>query len=128
MDQLILHLIGDYCTQSDWHAERKTKSLAVAGIHALLYSLPFLLIGSVQAVAVIFATHAVIDRYRLAVYLCYWKNRLFAPWTIKQAPFEECHATGYDMSVKPPWMAVWLMIAADNTMHLTINWLALRYL
>lgn len=29
---------------------------------------------------------------------------------------------------RPAWLAVWLMIAADNTLHLAINHLALRFL
>ncbi len=29
---------------------------------------------------------------------------------------------------RPPWLAVWLLIIADNVMHVLINGLALRYL
>jgi Protein of unknown function (DUF3307) len=42
-------------------------------------------------------------------------------------PWAECVGTGYHKD-RPPWMAVWLMIIADNTMHILINALALRYL
>ena len=69
MEQLILHLIGDYLTQSDWMANNKTKKWTPAIIHAFVYSIPFLLIGSCYAVAIIFATHAVIDRFRLVKFL-----------------------------------------------------------
>ena len=74
MLQLILHLIGDYVTQSDWMAQNKTKAHFPAAAHALVYSLPFLLIGSWQAFAVICATHFLIDRFRLARFVVYAKN------------------------------------------------------
>lgn len=125
MEQLILHLFGDYVIQSDWMAMEKTKRLWVALVHALSYGLPFLLIGSWQAVVVIVVTHAVIDRYRLARYLCWGKN-LASPKAYR-FPWSQCSGTGYNAE-RPAWLAVWLMIAADNTLHLAINYLALRYL
>jgi len=139
MIQLILHLWGDYLTQSDWMAQNKTKRWFPAISHATVYSLPFLLIGSPLAVLVIWATHAVIDRFRLARYLCWAKNWI-APWEtrwIAEArgfhkippnwPWKDCKATGYEPGC-PVWMATWLMIIADNTLHLTINYMALRWL
>lgn len=127
MNELIAHLIGDYVLQSDWMARDKTAKLGVAIVHAVVYALPFLVLCSPSpaALAVMVGTHAVIDRYRLAKYVCYAKNFL-APrrdWL----PWKECSGTGYHKD-RPPWMAVWLMIIADNTMHLLINHLALRYL
>jgi hypothetical protein len=126
MEQLILHLLGDYVTQSDWMANEKTKSSVAAGAHAVLYSLPFVLIGpSPNAFAVILVTHFLIDRFRLARYVAYAKNFLGprAYWY----PWAECASTGYHED-RPAWLAVWLMIAADNTLHLGINHLALRFL
>lgn len=124
VSQLILHLFGDYVTQSDWMAQNKTKDTWAAVIHAGLYSVPFLLIGSHPAVWVIYLTHLLIDRFRLARYLVFAKNFLSPrPWP----KWEDCKATGYP-STTPPWMAVWLMIAADNTIHLAINYAALRWL
>jgi hypothetical protein len=121
--QLILHLIGDYVTQSDWMAQRKAKSTWAAFVHATVYSLPFLLIGSYDAFWVIWFTHLWIDRFRLARYVVFAKNFAGWPWPT----WEDCKATGYP-SATPPWMAVWLMIAADNTIHLGINYAALRWL
>ena len=119
MEQLILHLIGDYLTQSDWMANNKTKKWTPAIIHAFVYSIPFLLIGSCYAVAIIFATHAVIDRFRLVKYVLRVKEwRFNTEW-------------GYiteGENAKPAFMWVWLMIAADNTIHLGINFLALKWL
>jgi hypothetical protein len=151
MIQLILHLIGDYVTQSDWMAQNKTKSSWAALCHATVYSLPFFLIGSWEAVFVIWSTHFLIDRFRLARYVCWAKDRLFEPWKLEpdhmdyhcdenyaaeMARWKEwkssrswanCNATGYPAD-KPAWLAVWLMIAADNTLHLAINYVALKFL
>lgn len=124
MEQLLLHLIGDYVTQTDWMAKKKLDSFPVALLHAAVYSLPFLLITtSVPALSVIFVTHAVIDHYRLARFLIYAKN-----WTMnRNLRWTECVATGYHKDT-PPWLAAWLLIAVDNTTHLTINYAALRWL
>jgi hypothetical protein len=123
MGQLILHLIGDYVTQSDWMAQNKTKSDWAALVHGTVYSLPFLFIGDWRAFLVILSTHVLIDRHRLARYVVFAKN--FLGWPFPK--WEDCKATGYP-SERPPWMAVWLLIAADNTLHLSINYAALRWL
>jgi len=124
LEQLILHLIGDYVTQSDWMAQQKTKSTFAALCHATIYSLPFLLIGNARAVFVIWVTHFLIDRFRLARYVVFAKNFMCPrPWPV----WEDCKATGYP-SASPAWLAVWLMIAADNTLHLAINWACLRWI
>jgi Protein of unknown function (DUF3307) len=126
MEQLILHLIGDYVTQSQWMADNKRKSWRAAAIHALVYAAPFALICSWWAVDIIFVTHLLIDRFGLARYLVYAKNN----W-LTSKPFQlswaDCSATGYPSAV-PPFLAVWLLIIADNTLHLSINYLAIRYL
>ena len=125
MTPLILHLLGDYVTQSDWMANEKTRAHWPALAHATVYSLPFLLIGSWQAVAVILVTHFVIDRWRLARYVA-WAKNLGAPWEYRFA-WKDCEATGYHRD-RPAWLAVWLLIACDNTLHLICNALALRWM
>ncbi len=123
MEQLILHLIGDYITQSDWMARNKTRRSWPAFCHAVVYSVPFFLIGSAGAVGVIFLTHFVIDRFQLVRYLVWVKNWIspgYHPWA-------ECSETGYHKSV-PVWLATWLMIVCDNTLHLVCNYCALRWL
>lgn len=134
MNQLILHLIGDYVLQSQWMAENKMKSSFAAGMHALTYSLPFLLLKpSWAAFAVILVTHFLIDRFSLAKYVVWLKNFLLSPHRpcdrdyIERWRWSNCKSTGYPSDL-PPWLAVWLLIAADNTIHLTINYLALTYL
>jgi hypothetical protein len=123
MEQLLLHLFGDYVAQSDWMARNKTKAMWPALCHAAVYSLPFLLIGSGTAVLVIFGGHLVIDRFRLARYVVWMKNWL-GPG---HRPWPECSTTGMPKDT-PEWLAVWIRIAVDNTIHLVWNYAALRWL
>lgn len=131
MIQLILHLLGDYVLQSDWMAQNKTKCSKAAAAHAIVYSLPFLMLQpSWEAFVVILDTHFLIDRFRLARYVVWAKNVLGMPaseYGKAKWKWSNCSATGYP-SDSPPWLAVWLLIAADNTLHLAINWLALTFL
>jgi hypothetical protein len=123
---LLAHLCGDYLVQSDWMAQEKTKRWWPAVAHALTYGLPYVAVTrSPAALAVIVVTHAVIDRYRLARHLVWVKN-LLAPARYRH-PWSECTATGYHRS-RPDWLAVWLMIVADNTLHLGINTIAVLML
>lgn len=137
-DQLVLHAVGDYLIQSDWMAQNKTKHWAPALVHALTYSTPFLLLTrSPLALLVIASTHYLIDRYRLARYVVFAKNFLAPKYLSvlvppgkfeKQWPkWERCKATGYDQDV-PPWMSVWLLIIADNVLHVAINGAAIMWL
>lgn len=123
---LLAHLVGDYLLQSHWMAQHKTSRWWPAVAHALTYTLPYLLVTrSPVALATIATTHAVIDRYRLARHLVWLKNQL-APRHAR-APWHESSATGYPADT-PPWLAVWLMIIADNTLHLLINTAAVVWL
>lgn len=156
-DQILCHMIGDYILQSDWMASNKTKSWEAAMVHAVTYCIPFAVMlwlqgytGSVvwYALSRIMSTHYLIDRYRLARYLCWLKNFLAPRWidtgrehrvdrwrgatlwsgfeTIyaRNYPWKDCKDTGYHIS-RPPFMSVWLMIIADNTLHVLINGLIL---
>lgn len=119
MEQLIAHLIGDYIFQSHWMALNKVKNSLIGYfacfIHCFLYSIPFLFIGSPIAVFVIFVTHYFIDKFRLARYIGMIKN-----WNFNTSD-------GFDEDV-PKFLSVWLIIIIDNTLHLTINYFALKYL
>jgi len=143
MEQLILHLFGDYVTQSDWMAQNKRTNSLAAFAHALVYSAPFWLLvvqchNPFIAWGVIFVTHFLIDRFGLARYLVWTKNWM-APWDshievdgkktwIPPTPaWRNCLSTGYPPD-RPAWLAVWLMIAADNAIHLLINFSALKWL
>jgi len=125
VEQLLLHLFGDYIIQSDWMALEKTKKSLPALIHVLTYTLPFLLVTqSIYALAVIAISHFVIDRWRLIRYVCWVKN-LFGPKRYR-FPWEDCSITGYHKD-RSEWLAFWLMIISDNILHLTINYIAITY-
>lgn len=143
---LVCHLLGDYVLQSDWMALEKTKQNTAAVAHAVMYTVPFAVYlwlagkydpakGS-SAIAFISVTHFIIDRWRLARYVCWLKNFLAPEATgltdcgratngmqVWWHPWAECVGTGYHKD-RPAWMAVWLMIIADNTMHLVCNGIA----
>lgn len=124
LEQLLLHLVGDYLTQTDWMAREKTRQNLAAAVHAGVYGLPFLLLSpSGWTVFVIVWTHFLIDRYRLARYVVFAKNWITSPGL----RWADCSATGYYKDT-PPWLAFWLLIIADNTLHLCINYGALRWL
>lgn len=119
----LAHLVGDYLLQSHWMATEKTKRWWPAWAHALTYGLPFLFITqSPLALLVIVGTHAVIDRYRLARHVVWAKNQI-APNAFRPAHT----ATGYPDDT-PPWLAFWLLIAADNILHMLINVAAVVWL
>lgn len=114
-DQIIAHLVGDYLLQSHWMATKKTSSSLAAALHAITYTLPFMLITqNVIALLLICGTHFAIDRWRLARFVVWFKNGPWKPLT----------ATGYQDDV-PAWLAVWLLIFADNTLHMIINGLVI---
>lgn len=119
----LTHLVGDYVIQSHWMAVEKTKRWWPAIAHAVTYGLPFVLITqSPLALVVIVGTHAVIDRHRLARHVVWFKNQ-FAP-----RGFRPAHtATGYPDDA-PPWLSFWLLIAADNILHMLINVAAVVWL
>lgn len=125
-DQLVLHAVGDYVLQSDWMATEKTKKSLAALAHVIAYAVPFLLVTtSPLALAFIAGTHFAIDRWRLARYVCWLKNflspRTYWYW------WSDCESTGYHKE-RPPWLATWLLIIADNVMHVILNGVALRWL
>jgi Protein of unknown function (DUF3307) len=123
-DQLLAHAVGDYVLQSEWMATRKGRDSIAAGLHALCYTIPFLLLtGSPAALAFIAGTHFVIDRWRLARYVVWLKNRPFPG----SRPWRECRATGYPPET-PPYLSAWLLILVDNIMHVSMNGFALACL
>jgi hypothetical protein len=98
-------------------ATEKTKKSVAAAAHAAIYTVPFALITSnIYALLIICVTHFVIDRFRLARYVVWLKNGPWHPLT----------STGYPDEV-PAWLSVWLLIIADNTIHIIINGAAILY-
>lgn len=133
---ILCHVVGDYLTQTTWMANAKTKRWAPAWAHGIVYGIPFILITrSIPALLVIVVTHVVIDHYRLARYIIWAKNQLAPrrwryPWSAAgPSGYLEKQAqgvTGY--AVTPTFMAVWLMIAVDNLIHMFINLAAIWWL
>lgn len=113
---VLAHLVGDYLIQTHWMATEKVHRWGPAVAHGVTYTLPHLVVTqSPLALAVIGGTHIVIDRYRLARYVVWAKNQC-APRS-HRPPLT---ATGYGDDV-PAWLAVWLLIIANNVIHLLIN-------
>lgn len=123
-DQILAHLVGDYVLQSDWMANEKRKKTVAAVIHGFTYTLPFLFLTmNSRAILFIFLTHVLIDRFGLARYVVWMKNRPY-PGSL---PWKDCTGTGYPPD-RPPFLVVWLLIIADNTLHLICNGAALKWL
>lgn len=107
-------------------ATQKTSRWVPALLHGLTYTLPFLFAThSLAALLVIGLTHAIIDRYRLAKYLVWFKNQ-FAPKAFRSDK-ESMKTTGYPAET-PIWLSTWLLFIADNTVHIIINTLAIIFL
>lgn len=125
-DQILAHLVGDYILQSHWMAQEKTKQSVAAIVHAICYTLPFaFLTHNGSALAAICLSHFLVDRFRLARWVVWLKNG----YMFSDRPgFIDLHlnptATGYRDDV-PAWLSVWLLIIADNTIHLICNGIAL---
>ena len=146
---LLAHFVGDYLIQSDWMAAKKTSAWTPAWAHALSYAVCFVPVllaygddgwRAVTAFWVIAITHLLIDRFRLARYLAWAKNQA-APRVWRHPWDGHVSGTGYHRPMtgpgprdpaewireecatqaKPDFMAVWLMIIADNTIHIAIN-------
>jgi hypothetical protein len=117
-DQLLAHVVGDYVLQSDWMAQGKTRRTLPAVVHALVYTVPFLALRPSPAGWLLIAiSHFVIDRWRLARYVCWMGGHLAPP---PHPTWAECQRTGFPTE-REPWMSAWLLIIADNTMHVLIN-------
>lgn len=147
MEQLLCHIFGDYCLQSDYLALNKSKRSFPCLVHVLIYTSIFLLLTtSWKALLVIGGTHFIIDRFPIIVKkLIWWKNHFPL---MKYPPYDMCSTTGYyDDSPYNPWIpadwqredkrygqprlffiTMWLYIITDNFLHLTINYFALKYL
>ena len=121
-DQIVAHLVGDYILQSHWMATEKVRNSLAAAVHAFTYTLPFTFLTlDPAALALICGTHFIIDRWRLARFLVWAKNW---PWPGGLA-WADRTDTGYPADM-PAWLSVWLLIIADNVLHIVINGLAIR--
>lgn len=118
MLQLIFHAIGDYLIQNDWMALNKKlrtwKGELACQIHCITYALPFKFICSWEAVAVIYVTHYLIDRFNFVGWFLAFRNGV---WNVKNFGFSEG---------RPTFITVWLYIITDNIFHIICNYSAIQ--
>ena len=141
---LLCHLIGDYVLQSHVMATRKTSSWLWAFIHATFYALPFAGLlawlgpspgRAAATLGVVWFTHALIDRLRVAASWCAWYGvgqpgiwfrlvrALWESWA--QGEYSEPDRWAAPVfEAPPPFIGVWLVIIVDNTLHLAFNAIA----
>lgn len=123
-EQLLAHIVGDYILQTDRMARLKTASDRWAGLHVLLYCVPFLILGvSLKALVIIGGTHYLIDRYRLALVVVRFKTvldySLQGPWEIRQR-LANLNEHGFPQGT-PAYLGFWIMVIIDNFLHIAIN-------
>lgn len=129
-DQIVIHLFSDFFLQNDWMATNKKNpgklGTLACGVHCLSYTLPFLLLTtSPLALLFIFASHFIIDRTYLVSRLIWAKNQLGpksfrCPWETAKSSF------GFHPS-RVAWISCWIGIIVDNTFHIVLNGLAVRF-
>jgi hypothetical protein len=141
MEQLLVHLFGDYFLQPSWCALNKSKRSLPCLVHVLIYTACFLILTtSWKALLVIGLTHFILDRFPIIIKkLIWWREHLNPHF--QYPTYESCDTTGfYDNSPYNTWkggnwgearpfcITVWIFIIIDNMFHLIINYFALRYL
>jgi hypothetical protein len=95
MEQLLVHIFGDYLTQSDYCAMNKSKRTLPCLIHVILYTLCFLVLTtSWKALLVIGGTHFILDRWPVIIKRLIWFKNHLGPHFV-YPPFEKCGVTGY---------------------------------
>lgn len=126
-EQLLIHLVADYWLQNDWMALNKKRFITPAIIHALIYTIPFVLLTqSPWALMTIGITHLIIDSTTLVTHLNQIKNWNFSiSYKAANQPYN--YADGFSPE-RPIWIRIWLIIIQDNILHLVINYLAIKYL
>jgi hypothetical protein len=115
MEQLLLHLFGDFILQNDNVGVRK-KEKSLTGLlyclyHCLTYSLPFLLITNWKACLLIGIGHFIIDRWNIVGHFIKTKNFV-----------DTLENFGYKKE-RPFSITIWLYIIQDNSIHLIWNYL-----
>jgi hypothetical protein len=141
MEQLIIHGLADFFfTQGSYQAVNKNKNTRLAFLHAFLYTLCFLILTlSWKALLVIGITHFLIDRFSLPKYCIFVKEWIFNPQSWRATWASSNHNGYFDHvgdewgeqnmdKIRPPFISWWLYIITDNLFHLSINFLALKYL
>lgn len=146
MEQLLVHLLGDFIGQSDYMALNKSKRTIPCLVHVLIYTSCFLLLTtSWKALLFIGITHFILDRWHTPLRTLMWLRGHLNP-KFSYPPIEYCNTTGYyddspyNTSTPTPeiiekwgkprhfFISMWLYIIHDNFLHLVCNYLALKYI
>ena len=148
MEQLLVHIFGDFVCQSDWMALNKSKRTIPCLVHVLIYTACFLILTtSWKALLVIGVTHFLLDRFHTPMKRFIWLRGHLNP-TLTYPEYGKCDTTGYyddslynskkftsgdgstELYHKPRifGISIWLYIVHDNFLHLVINYMALKYL
>jgi len=126
-DQIVAHLVGDFFLQSDFMAVNKKERILPCLAHVLSYAVPFIFLApSLLAMLVIIGSHFVIDHWDLPQRAIWAKNWLLSPPSERKT-WESCSFTGMSPD-RQVWLTMWIMIIVDNTFHIIINALALKWL
>lgn len=132
-EQFLIHCFSDYWLQNDYMATNKKKDFRIALLHAVIYTIPFLLLTkSLLALLTICITHAIIDGTNIVNKLNQLKNLDFNKQYVKDNSIagnnESVLSISDGYTDRPLFIRVWLIILQDNILHLIINYLSLKYL
>lgn len=125
--QLLLHTVGDFWLQSSWMALNKYRSKRIAAVHAIVYTVPFLILtrNPVQLFLIAIA-HGIIDHFRLASVMPRFTNWDWTGW--------QWHGwrngRSYNPAAQPPYFGSelsWITTVLDASMHLIWNYLVLKF-
>lgn len=125
---VLIHCVGDFILQSGWMAWRKPTSWPIAALHVAAYTPLFLLVTlSPAALTVIAGTHLLIDRLSLAKQLIRVRNQILAP-RAHRPQWSTTATTGFAPGTTDKVTAAMLVTVVDQTLHISINSLALALL
>ena len=123
--QLLCHWLGDYPLQSSYMALNKYQSKRAATIHAIAYTLPFLLLTqNPLEIALIAIGHGLADHYRLASVVPRITNLDWSGWVW----YGWKDGRSYNPNEQPPYFPpelAWVTHWTDQGLHLVWNYLVL---
>lgn len=119
IEQLILHLLGDFILQTDWQAANKKKASWIGEIacqiHCILYSIPFILITDYIHVILIYVSHYAIDRTNVITWFLSFRNLTFTRINFGSN------------TKKPVHISFFVYTFVDMFFHLTTNYFILLH-
>ena len=128
--QIIAHFIGDFLLQNHWMATNKTKKFWIALIHSFFYTIPFILLCTVNPITlfIIMITHAIEDHYYLVKHWIAFKNRLGNRTQIGYLKYNDIDKNTGAVDGTSDWVAYPMLWIQDNILHLLINAAAIYYI